>query len=118
MSPVGLTAGDGPAVADPGGLPLGRALACRVLACPVLVHPASPVPAATAPPRSKNFRRSMDTRKTVPTLGQSRRPDAASNVRAPTDEGAAVAWVPRKRGVFGEYRGGIYPAVGSWVSRS
>jgi hypothetical protein len=52
----------------------------------VLVHPASPVPAATAPPRSKNFRRSMDTRKTVPTLG--------------------------------EYRGGIYPAVGSCVRRS
>lgn len=46
-----------------------------------------PAPVATAPPRSKNSRRSMDTPRRVLTLGQSRRAYAAGNVRTRTGEG-------------------------------
>jgi hypothetical protein len=67
-----LTAGDGAADADPERPPLRGALPGRVL-----VHPARPTPVATAPPRSKNSRRSTDTPKTVPTFGQFRRAYAA-----------------------------------------
>src|SRR5271166_5442374 len=81
--PGRLTGGDGAAGADPGPLPPGDTPPRRVL-----VHPARPAPVATAPPRSKNSRRSMDTPRRLLTLGQPRRTQAAGNVRTRTGEGA------------------------------
>ena len=45
-------------------------------------------PVATAPPRSKNSRRSMDTPRRLLTLGQPRRTHTAANVRTRTSEEA------------------------------
>jgi len=49
-------------------LPPGDSPVCRVL-----VHPANPAPVTAAPTSSKNPRRSIDTPRTVPTRGRSRR---------------------------------------------
>jgi len=99
-------AADGDGVVGDDAERLGGSLPCRVL-----VHPAMPAPVTTAPPRSKNSRRSMDTPRKLLTLGQPRRALAAGNVRSRTRRRSCVTELSDpgvlRRWALGERHGGI-----------